>query len=192
MTESVNSDRHEPPGVTSRLAGSRTSRMGLALVLGIALVGSLVYLLVLALGGAQLVRIALPSVGTTVAMHDATPWLIVAVIAAVASLSGWVLTERQLGRFASAQAAEREARANAQRIQDRLRDSEARRERVQRERLEDRAQREQIVRAWRSEREWNRELQGQIGRMQRAQGVLGRHDDVRKAVLELTNEPGRR
>lgn len=48
------------------------------------------------------------------------------------------------------------------------------------------AQREQIVRAWRSERAWNRELRGQIGRMQRARGVLGRHDDVRKTVLELT------
>lgn len=96
MSESVNSDRHDPPGVTSRLAGSRASRMGLALVLGVALVGSLAYLLVLALGGAQLVKIASPSAGTMVAMHDATPWLIV-VIAAVATLLGWVLTARQRG-----------------------------------------------------------------------------------------------
>ena len=186
MSERVSNDRDEPAGVTSRLDGSRAARMGLALVLGVALVGSLAYLLVLALEGAQLVRIALPNTGTTVTMHDATPWLIVAVVAAIASLVGWVLAERRLGQLASAQAAERQARADEQRIRERLRDSEARRERLGRERLEDRAQREQIVRAWRSEREWNRELQGQIGRMQRAQGVLGRHDDVRKTVLELT------
>ncbi len=85
MSESASSDRDDPAGVTSRLAGSRASRRGLSLVLGVALVGSLVYLLVLAVGGAQLVRVALPHAGTTVAIHDATPWLIVAVIAAIAS-----------------------------------------------------------------------------------------------------------
>jgi hypothetical protein len=160
--------------------------MALMVVVGVVLVGSLAYLLVLALEGAQLVRVALPSVGTTIAIHDARPWLILAVVAAVLSLLGWVLTERQLRSIGSARAAERDARTGEQEARDRLRESEAQRERLKREHVADRAQREQMLRAWRSEREWNRELRGQIERMQRSHGVLGRHDDVRKTVLELT------
>lgn len=193
MPEPANSEDRDRSGTMSRLAHARRPRLALMLVLSVVLVGSLVYLLVLALGGAQLVRVALPSVGTTVSMHDARPWLIAAVIAAVGSLMGWVLAERELGSLGAvraaereARAAEREARAGEQAAKERLRDSEAQRERLQREHAEGRAQREQMVRGWRGEREWNRELRGQIERMQRAQGVLGRHDDVRKTVLELT------
>lgn len=57
MAQTADSDRHDASEATSRLAGSRRSRVGLALVLGVVLVGSLAYLLVLALEGTQLVRI---------------------------------------------------------------------------------------------------------------------------------------
>jgi len=181
----TNADRRAPAS-ESRPSGSRGFRLSVTAVLGMVLIGSLVYLLVLALQGAQLIRIALPSFGTTVSIHDARPWLIAGLIAAVGCLVGWALAERRLASLSSAEAAEREARAAEQKARDRLRESESERERLQREHLEDRTQREQIVRAWRSEREWNRELRDQIGRMQRAQGTFGRHDDVRKTVLELT------
>lgn len=173
--------------------GARGPRLGAMLVLSVVLVGSLLYLLVLALEGAKLVRVALPRVGTTVAIHDARPWLIAALAAGVLILLAWALTERQLGSLRLARVAERraraaeeEARAAEQAALGRLRRSETQRERLQRERSEDRAQREGMAQAWRGEREWNRELRGQIERLQRAQGVLGRHDDVRTTVLELT------
>ena len=170
--------------------GARRWRHAFMLGVSVVLIGSLVYLLVLALGGAELVHVALPASGTTVSMHDARPWLIVAVVTALAGLAGWALADRRLGKTTAdgdqARAAERDARAAEQAAKERLRESEIQRDRLQREHTQDRIQREQVVRAWRSEREWNRELRSQISRMQHAQGVLGRHDDVRRTVLELT------
>ena len=177
----------------SRQLPTRMLRIAAMALLGVVLIGSLVYLLVLALDGAELVRIALPGVGTTVAMHDARPWLIAAMIAAVASVAGWVWAERASGSVAearaaesAARAAEREARTAEESATERLRDSESQRKRLEKEHLEDRRQAQRMVRAWRGEREWNRELRSQIVRMQRAQGVLGRHDEVHSTVLKLT------
>ncbi len=168
------------------MLSSRHERLALWAVTAVVLIGSLTYLLVLALDGAQLVRIALPGAGTTIAMHDAEPWLIAAVVAAIASLGAWALAERQLAALPAAEAARREADAKEREARERLRQVEAERDRVVKEQAEGRVARERMSRAWRSEREWNRELRGQIDRMQRAQGVLGRHDDVRRMVLELT------
>lgn len=168
------------------MLNGRYARLALWTVVATVLIGALTYLLVLAVDGAQLVRIALPSTGTTITMHNATPWLIAALAASVAGLGGWLVVERQLSALPAAEAAQREARAKEQEARERLKEAEAERDTVMRQRTDDRVARERMSQAWRSEREWNRELRGQIERTQRAQGALGRHDDMRKMVLELT------
>ncbi|MDQ6606310.1 MAG: HD domain-containing protein [Actinomycetota bacterium] len=158
----------------------------LLLGLGVVLLGSIVYLLVLAFGGAKFFKVALPTSGVTVVEHDARPWLLAAAGAAVLSLVGWALALRRAGALAGAADAEQEARAEQEEILRRLRRSEADLGRVEHERDEERASRERTVDAWHRERDWNRELRKQIAGMQREHGVLGRHDDVRETVLELT------
>jgi len=171
------------PHLASRQARYRSA---LLLVLGVGLLGSIIYLLVLALGGAELLKVALPGAGSTIAVHDARPWLVVATITGVLSLIGWALAERRVAALGAVADSEREARAAEEEARRCLRESEGKRVRLERERDQERAQLAQMARGWRSERDWNRELREQITRTQRKHGLLGNHDDVRKMVLELT------
>jgi diguanylate cyclase (GGDEF)-like protein len=139
--------------------------MAVGIVLAVVSIGTLAYLLVLNAGGARLVRVhhihhvpTLPFTYTVTTTYATTVWLILALAAAVLGLLAWALAERRLAGLSG----------------------------VQSERERERADTERMTQAWRREREWNQELRGQIAEMQRAQGVLGRHDDVRKMVLELT------
>jgi len=156
-------------------------RAAVGLVLGVVLLGSIIYLLVLAAEGAQLIKTS----GTAVTVHNPKPWLIAALAASALALLGWILTE--LGRLRAvrdarkAQAAEERGRADVDR-------SRQEQERLQRALDAEQWERERILRAWRSQRDWNQKLRGQIAEMQRKQGALGRHDDVRQMVLELTLE----
>lgn len=149
------------------------------------LLGSIVYLLVLALGGADLVKTSLGRPGVILSAHDARPWLIVATVAGVLLALGYALVERRLGALSAIERSEREARAAAETAQQRVREAEAERDRLQRERDEERAQRERIERARDQASDWNRKLGAQVARMQHERGALGRHD-VREMVLELT------
>ena len=187
-------DRHQAPGpccgrrdpltesardraLVCLFSGLMQRRSLLIAGLAIVLLGSIVYLLVLAAGGASLVAVVQHPAGSVLSVHQAWPWLVVALVVAVMALAGWAVTERQRALSSTAGDAER----------DRLsQELEAERERFRREIAQLRAEREQIIQGWRSEREWNRELRGQIERMHRTYGTLGRHDDVRKMVLELT------
>ncbi len=161
-------------------------RVVLLVVFGVVLLGSLAYLLVLALGGAELLKVALPGTRSALAVHDPRLWLVAAAAAGFLVLVGWALAERRLLSLAGAVDSEREARAAAEAAQGRLRESESLRARLERERDEERAQLARVLRGWRRERDWNRELREQIARMQCEHGVLAPHDDVRKMVLELT------
>lgn len=175
------------------MIGSRRVWAGAALlVLGAVLLGSIAYLLVLALGGAELLKVALPSTGSALAIHDARPWLIAAAIAGGLSLAAWALAERRLialDRLVESERAARDAEKEARR---QLRVSESQRSRLERERNEERAQLTQLARGWRSERDWNHELRDQISRMQRTHGLLGNHDDTRKMGAGADDEPRRR
>jgi HD-GYP domain-containing protein (c-di-GMP phosphodiesterase class II) len=160
---------------------------GIALaLLGAVLLGALAYLLVLAFSGDELFKLALPSSGTVLSKHDARPWLTAAAVAGVLTLLGWAAAERRLRALARVAESEREARAAEEEAKAQLREAEKRQKRNERERDEERTKTAQVVRAWRSERAWNRELRDQIHHMQRKQGLLGKHDDVREMVLELT------
>ncbi len=158
------------------------ARIALLIVLATLSIGSLVYLLVLATSGARLVKID----GLAITVHDPTAWLIVALGAVVLGFGAWALAEWRLRALSAAASASEEARAAEQDARRRLTEAEDERERMRRERDREHVTAERLARAWRSEREWNRELRVQIDRMQRTQGVLGRHDDVRQMVLELT------
>jgi len=184
VDESLNPPPSKSTEPMSSSALGRLSRHGLIAALGIVLLGSIVYLLVLAFGGAEFVDVTLPNAGSAVAVHHPRPWLVAAAIAGALCLLGWAQAER--GRASlrhAADEARREGEAERERLQRQLQSERDRRRREQAERS---GQHEQMVRAWRGEREFNRDLRGQIERMQRAHGVLGRHDDVRKMVLELT------
>ncbi len=161
-------------------------RAVLLVTLSAVLLGSLAYLLVLALGGAELLKLGLPPTGGVVKIHDARPWLLAAAAAGLLSLLGWALAERRLAALPSALESEREARAVAQEAQRELAEARSDRDRLQHERDTERAQLAKVVRGWRSERDWNRELRQQIARMQHEHGVLASHRGVREMVLQLT------
>lgn len=181
------SDPSEDPASRSAPARPRPA-YGWAIlgVVGVVLLASLIYLLVLALGGEKLYKLAAPNTGHLIVVHNVTAWLVVATVAAIAGLAGWAWGERRLSSLTGAVQSELEAREAEREARRRLGDSERERQRLESARGEERAQRDRVMRAWRSEREWNRELRGQVARMQASHGVLGRHDDVREMILELT------
>ncbi|MFZ0041584.1 MAG: HD domain-containing phosphohydrolase [Solirubrobacteraceae bacterium] len=179
-------DPEDPRGRTGPGGLRPAYRWALLAAVGVVLLASLIYLLVLALGGEKLYKLAAPRTGHLIVVHNVTAWLVVATVAAIAGLAGWALGEHRLSSLTGAVESEGEAREAEREVRKRLKDSERERERLESTRGEERAQRERLVRAWQSEREWNRELRGQVARMQASQGVLGRHDDVREMILKLT------
>ena len=85
------------------------------------------------------------------------PWLILAALAAIAALAGWVA------------AARRAAGAD---------EASAEREREHREV-------ERLRRANEEQRRWNHELSAKLNELYRSEGVLGSRDDVRSLVLRV-------
>ncbi len=181
---------HGPPAPR---AGVRSV---LIVLLGVVLVGSLVYLLVLASGNTDLVHLALKP-GASPTVRHPRPWLIVALVAGVLSLIAWGEAERQRSALAGAagerdearaarEQADEEAKTERQTLESERRELEQKLEAERDRRRQAEVRSERTVRAWRAERDFNRELRGHIASLQRSQGVLGRHDDVRDTVLELT------
>jgi diguanylate cyclase (GGDEF)-like protein len=161
-------------------------RIGAAVVAGVVLLGSIVYLLVLAAGGDTFLDTGQVLHGGVAAVHHPAGWLVAAIVAAIAALTGWALAERRAATAQEAADAVQQAREDARSAAKERDDAVRERERLSTRLSEQRGERERVVRAWQAERQFNRDLRGQIERMQRAHGVLGRHDDVRALVLELT------
>ncbi len=156
-------------------------RRALLAMLAVALLGSVLYLLILVAGGADLLQ----GHHGSVSVYHPEPWLIVALAAAVLSMIGWGVAERRLSVLAGAADAERHAREQAEEARRRLGEAESTCARLEHERDEERAAREKATRSREDTLEWNRKLRAKVARMQHERGVLGRHD-VREMVLELT------
>ncbi len=160
-------------------------------LLAVVLVGTLVYLLVLDSGHSELVDVALAP-GSAPSTHQPRLWLVLALVVGAVSLTAWAWTERERAALARTADALEAAQGRHER-QDR--DAEAEREALERKlaleqdrRRQEAVRSERTLRAWRAERDFTREMRGQIARLQRASGALGRHDDVRELVLKLTME----
>ncbi len=156
-------------------------RRALLAALAVALLGSIVYLLVLVLGGADLLQ----GHRQSVSVYHPEPWLIVALVAATLMVIGWALADRWLSRLSRLVTSERAAHEAAEDARRRLHATEEERDRLARERDEERAARERMTASRDDTRDWNQKLRAQVARMQHERGVLGRHD-VREMVLELT------
>ena len=161
--------------------------MALPVIGAVVLLGPIIYLLVLAADGADLVNATVTRTGhLRVAIHRPEAWLILATVAALVTALGWALTERARAQLAGRADSERRAREAEAQARQQLRDSEQERDRLVRERDQERAKEQRRIEDWRRERDWNRQLRKQIAELQRSRGMLGRHDDVRQMVLELT------
>ncbi|MDQ6745044.1 MAG: HD domain-containing protein, partial [Actinomycetota bacterium] len=194
-----------------------TSRHGwvrglMMVAVGLLLLAPLVYLLVLALQGEQLIGVHL-GLSTRVTSHNPKLWLILALVGGLAALVGWGLTERARRRLdrssgdlvASEEQAREQQRQAEQRLreserhaQQRLQESERQRQAAEREREQEHEERErereraheeheQYAQAWDTQRRWNRQLRERIAELQQQQGILGRLD-VHDMVLRLTVE----
>lgn len=161
-------------------------RSVLLVVLGAVLLGSIAYLLVLSLGGAEMVSVTTGARGNLVTIHNPRIWLIAAAAAAVLAILHLVRAERRLTRLADLTGSEAAARRAEEEARRRYQEAERERDQLRAALSRERGQHQDLVAAWRSQREWNSELRSQIIRLQRTHGVLGRHDDVREMVLDLT------
>ncbi len=183
-----------------------TSRHGwvrglLMVAIGLLLLAPLVYLLVLALQGEQLVAVHL-GLSTRGNYHNPKLWLILALVGGLAALVGWGLSERARRRLDRSTgdlvASEEEARQQQRQAEQRLQESERQRQKTEREREQEQKEHErerdqeheeheQYVQAWETQRRWNRQLRERIAELHQQQGILGRLD-VRDMVLRLTVE----
>lgn len=168
--------------------GRRSARWAVPVIAGAVLLGSVVYLLVLALHGERLITYGLPPVGQSVAIHDARPWLIAAAAAGGLTVAGWLFTGLRLGRARRDLVQEQAARAASERLAPQLEQCARERDQFHQQRDREQAARAELTQAWHRERTWNRRLREQIAGVQREQGPLGDHADARRRVLELTVE----
>lgn len=174
-------------GAKSRTERQRELAQIIPLVgFGLILLGSLAYLLALALGGARLIKFGLAGLPPHLSTHDARPWLIAATAAGLATLVAWGLAERRLRSLEGVAEAERQARADEAEARQRLAEAEQEGERLRERQSEASAERDAVMRNWQQAREWNQELRDHVARLQQELGVLARHDNVRQMVLALT------
>ncbi len=172
------------------------------------LVGSLGYLLIHALGGAELGKPVKPGVIVRADRHTAWPWLLLGLLAGLSGLAGWALSRRAAGRLAADHGRELESsRSELERSEgelegareeaDEQRDHAARAEKDAQQRRQELKEREQELARSRAqatranelrqlERSWNHELRSEVVGLQRAAGALGDPADVRSLVLRLT------
>lgn len=129
--------------------------------LAVILLGSVGYLLALSLGGAEMVSIGARRGHPVITVHNPRIWLIAAAAAAILLVLRVARAERPSAGAPPAPAGEPERQE---------------RDRLERELRRERAQRQDLLAAWRSQREWDRELRA----------ALLQGDDPAEAVLELT------
>ncbi len=153
---------------------------------GIILLGSLVYLLALALGGARLIKFGLAGLPPHLSTHDPRPWLIAATAAALATLVACGLAELRLRKLEGVAEAERQARADEQEARQRLAEAQEETQVLRERQSEASAERDAAMRNWQQARQWNKELRDQVVRLQRELGILARPENVREVVLALT------
>src|SRR5215218_4095929 len=108
-----------------------------------------------------------------------------AVAALAGVLSGRRGTRRAELRAAAAVAASERATAGYERDRERL---ERQLKRLERERTEQLRLIQRLRRSWQAEREWNRELRGQVQRLGSEHGMFGDAEDARELVLRAAIE----
>lgn len=164
---------------------NRRDRILLALV-AVALLGSLGYLLVKAIGGAsRLVDRDVLGPGEAGDTFAALPWLIVAAVAAITAMAGWLLANRRAADFDGAHEAREEAEGEAERARQEASEQSERAERAEAARSEEREQLERLRKANEETRHWNRELSAKLTDMYKTEGALGGRGDVRTLVLRV-------
>lgn len=156
------------------------------LVLGVVLLGSLGYLSVRALGGAELVNITVTPAGRVIAFHDVRLWLLAALLAAIVALLNWGLAERRAGILGDTLRRERgAARADDDaRLGQRLAEDEV--AQLRDELADERARHADLQAAWRSEHEWGEELRRRIAGLGPAPASSDGFQAVAASVLALT------
>src|SRR5689334_7205276 len=113
----------------------------LVATVAVAMLDSIVYLLVLVAGGADLLQVHRRSV----TVHHSEPWLIVALVAGALMTIAWVLADRSLSTISRLARSERAAREAAEELRRRLLISEDERARLEHEHDEERAARENMA-----------------------------------------------
>ncbi len=162
-------------------------------VVGLLLLGPLVYLIAVALGGAdELVSFVSRAAGVEVVKgrHQALfPWLLLSLVAGAVAVAGW-------WRARSASGAVAKLEEDAARLrEERERDRRAAREQLERQERETARARaeaagrqravERLEAMRRTEQTWNRELRSKILELHHERGVLGDLSDIRTLVLRL-------
>ncbi len=175
--------------------GARTRDRLLLALAGLVLLGSLGYLLVRALGGAdRLAEIAtLPTDATAeISSYAALPWLIAALLGALGALAGWYLAHRRAAEAEAAHGARdraedeaARAREDAEEAQARAEQERERAEQAQDERDRDHEELERTRRSRDEQRRWNRELTSKLSELERREGALGGREDIRSLVLRV-------
>lgn len=111
--------------------------------------------------------------------------------AALVAIGGWYRSRHAAGKRADAAERARVEADEARAAAERERDATTERSNADRERFEadverERRTRAKIQRARTADRDWSRELRGQIAQLHRDSGPLGRSEDVRELVLEVS------
>ncbi len=152
----------------------------------IALLASLGYLLYRALSGAErLIDRDVIGIGEGGDGFAALPWLIVAALAALASLIGWYLASRRAADVEDAHDARTDAEQEAERARAEAAEQGKRAERAESERSDEHERLERMRRAHEEQRRMNRELSSKLADLHKREGVLGGRDDIRSLVLRV-------
>ena len=156
------------------------------IAVGVVLLGSLGYLLVRAIGGAsRLVDRDVLGLGQAGDTYGALAWLIVAGVAAVAALAGWLVTSGRAAGADDAHSAREKAEEEAEQARAE-RDEKAEEASEARSELESEREKATALRRSNDEqRRWNRELSAKLNELYRKEGVLGGRGDVASLVLRV-------
>lgn len=158
----------------------------LLVIVGLALVGSLAYMLVRALGGAsRLVDRDVLGLGEAGDTFAALPWLIVASIAALAALAGWAWASARAASADAAEGARDEARREAEAARAEASEQRERTAELESEKRNYDAEIDRLRRSQEDQRRYSRELASELNELQRKEGSLGGRDDVRSLVLRV-------
>jgi len=183
---------------------SRDRRIASALmaVIGVAFLASTVYMLVLALGGADLIDIdAAGALGLIRERHDALPWLILSLAAGILALVGWWRAQARADRLAGGeertrQELERQLRGRDEalhherdaRRRDVEREQQARRQEVERQRRASEHAVAEQRRALEGELEQERQARRRVESSRETEHRWGR--ELQQKVAALQHERG--
>ncbi len=165
---------------------TRARDRAILVIVSVALLGSLGYLLVRALGGAsRLVDRDVVGLGQAGDTYGALAWLIVAAVAACGAVAGWLVASARAGDIEGAEQAREQAEREAQEAKADAEEKAQLAAKAESEREREEAQLAGLRRANDEQRRWNRELSARLNELYRREGVLGGRKDVRSLVLRV-------